>query len=69
MSEALLKEIARDLKKVDSTVTRLDERTIQHEKRMNRSDRHSAGLGGLTGLFAGILGAFLKSFVHPGGGA
>ncbi len=67
MSDPILMEMRADLKKIDRTVTRLEERTMQHEKRMDRDDRRSGAIGAGAGLFGGVLGAFLKSLVHPGG--
>ena len=48
--------------KVDKThtmVTTLHERSVQHEKRMDRSDRRAGFIGAITGAVAG----FLRSFV------
>lgn len=65
MSEALLKEIAGDVKAQGQTLAAINERTIQHEKRMNRADRHASGLGALAGAIAAGFTMFAKSF-FPG---
>lgn len=69
MSDPILQEIRSEQVKQGKTLARIDERTQQHEKRMDRSDRRAAGVGGLTGLAAGFAAAFMKAFFHPTGGA
>lgn len=60
-----LREITQSLRKHGECLVRIDERTLQHEKRMDRQDRKSAALGALTGLLGGFLAAFSKSLFGP----
>ena len=60
------KDLHTKVDKIAQNGARLDERTKNHEKRMDRNDRRSAGLGAMTGLAGGGLVAFLKS-LWPGG--
>jgi hypothetical protein len=67
MSEVILQQIHDEQVEQGKTLAAIDERTKQHEKRMDRSDRKAAGISGAGGLFGGALVVFVKSF-FPGGG-
>jgi hypothetical protein len=67
MSDDILREIRDDVRSHGETLARIDERTQQHEKRMDRTERKSAGISGAGGLLGGTLVVFLKSFFSPGG--
>lgn len=43
-------------------LARLDERTLQYEKRMDRTDRRAAGIAGITTIASGSIMLFVKSF-------
>ena len=47
-------------------LARLDERTQQHEKRMDRSDNRAAGLGAVAGAIGGFFAGLLKGFTGSG---
>jgi len=46
-------------------LARIDERTKQHEKRMDRAEKKAAGLGAVTGALGGIFAVLGKS-IWPG---
>lgn len=56
-----LDKIHEVMNKHGKLLARIDERTLQHEKRMDRSDRRSAGIGTVTGVIGGALAMFVKS--------
>lgn len=49
------------------TLARIDERTKQHEKRMDRLDKKAAGLGAVTGMLGGALAVVGKALFGPPG--
>lgn len=64
----LLEEIHADVKAHGETLARIDERTMQHEKRMDRTDRRSAAISSGGGLLGGALAILVKS-LFPGSGS
>lgn len=65
------KECVRDVKKAlqkqGETLAAINERTKQHEKRMDRMDKKSAGLGAATGALGGFLAVLVRSLFGPPG--
>lgn len=52
-------ELRRELGDVRSCVARLEERTQQHDRRLDRAERRAAGLGAIAGaVSAGIAAAW-----------
>lgn len=62
-----LRDVKQALKEHGEILARLDERSVQQEKRMDRTDRRSTGFGAIAGLVGGVIGGFLKTFVGGGG--
>lgn len=67
MIEKTLESIRDDLKGLrdvqgehGETLARLDERTKQYEKRMDRTDRRTVGVAGATTAVGGSLILFIK---------
>ncbi len=57
-----LDQVLEELKDQGETLVRIDERTIQHEKRMDRTDRKSTGLGAIAGLVGGFVAGMLRGW-------
>jgi len=65
VSQEILEKIHDEQIEQGKTLAAIDERTQQHEKRMDRSDRKAMGISGAGGLFGGAIAVFVKSF-FPG---
>lgn len=64
--EEKLNRVLDELNDHGECLARIDERTKQHEKRMDRADRRATGLGAFAGLLAGFFAAVAKAFVGGG---
>lgn len=58
-----LERVDDKLDRVGEQVAAIDERTRQHEARMDRADRRAAGWGAIGGLLAGA-GAWLAQLLR-----
>lgn len=65
MSAELLEEIRAEQVVQGKTLAAIDERTLQHEGRMDRADRRAAKISGITGFISAIAALFVKS-LFPG---
>lgn len=61
-----VKELRTEQIEQGKALSGLCERTEQHEKRMDRNDRRSAGLGAVTGALGGIVAGFFRSLFTGG---
>ena len=61
---ASLEEIRDLVKSQGEVLARLDERTLQHEKRMDRAEARAARQGGIWGSVGGFFGAFAAALVY-----
>lgn len=61
------KEVRRKLNELGESVAKIDERTEQHEKRMDRMDRKAGVTGSIAGGGAAAVLAALKGIIWPHG--
>lgn len=58
-----LEKIHDAIEKHGTLLARIDERTQQHEKRLDSVDRKTVGISTITGTLGGVITIFLKSLI------